>query len=71
VQAQLTGTGSNDFSVTGLTRLACAPPAVWKVGATFKCIAYDFAKDEMGEYDGTVQAEAGAKPQWNGQWIPK
>jgi len=71
VQTQLTGTGPNDFSVTGLTELTCRPPAVWTVGATFKCSAYDFAKDKIGEYDGTVQPESGGQPQWNGQWIPK
>ena len=46
-------------------------PTAWEVGATFKCFAYDFAKDEIGEYDGTVQSESGGQPHWNGQWIPK
>jgi hypothetical protein len=71
VQAQITGTGPNDFSVTGLSKLTCDPPAVWQVKATFKCYAYDFADDEMGEYDATVQPEAGGAPQWNGLWSPK
>jgi hypothetical protein len=71
VHAQLTGTGSSDFAVTGISQLTCALPAGWEVRATFKCFAYDFAKDEIGEYDGTVQPESGGQPQWNGQWIPK
>lgn len=71
VQAQITGTGANDFAVTGLNKLTCDPPAVWHVNATFKCFAYDFAEDEMGEYDATVQPEAGGAPQWNGLWSPK
>jgi hypothetical protein len=71
VQAQLTGTGANDFSVTGLSKLTCDPPPDWKVGATFKCLAYDFAQDEIGEYDATVQPESGGEPQWNGQWSPR
>ena len=71
VQAQITGTGANDFSVTGLSKLTCVPPATWRVGATFKCFAYDFANDEMGEYDATVQPESGGYPQWNGLWSPK
>jgi hypothetical protein len=71
VQAQITGTGANDFNVTGLSKLTCDPPAAWKVGATFKCLAYDFAQDEIGEYNATVQSESGGGPQWTGQWIPK
>ena len=71
VQAQLTGTGSNDFAVTGMSELTCDLPAAWEIGTTFKCFAYDFAKDEIGEYDGTVQPKSAGKPQWNGQWIPK
>ncbi len=71
VQAQVTGNGTNDFDVTGLSKLTCDPPAVWKVGATFKCFGFDFADDEIGEYDGTVMGESGGQPQWNGQWSPK
>lgn len=71
VQAQITGTGTNDFSVSGLTKLTCDLPAAWTVGATFKCFGYDFANDEIGEYDGTVQPESGNAPQWSGQWSPK
>lgn len=71
VQAQITGTGANDFSVTGLSKLTCDPPTTWKVGATFKCFAFDFANDEMGEYDATVQPESGGNPQWDGLWSPK
>ncbi len=71
VHAQLTGTGPDDFSVTGMSELTCDLPTAWEVGATFKCFAYDFAKDEIGEYDGTVQPESGGQPRWNGQWIPK
>ncbi len=71
VQAQITGTGTNDFAVTGLSKLTCDPPAVWKVGATFKCFAYDFAQDEIGEYDATVRPESGGSPQWTGLWSPK
>jgi hypothetical protein len=71
VQAQITGTGANDFSVTGLSKLTCDPPAIWKAGVTFKCFAFDFANDEMGEYDATVQPESGGSPQWNGLWSPK
>jgi hypothetical protein len=71
VHAQLTGTGADDFSVTGLSKLTCDPPPAWKVGAKFKCLAYDFAQDEIGEYDATVQAESGGYPQWNGQWSPR
>jgi hypothetical protein len=71
VQAQITGKGTNDFGVTGLTKLTCDPPATWTVGATFKCLGYDFANDEIGEYDGTVQNESANAPQWSGQWSPK
>jgi hypothetical protein len=71
VQGQITGTGANGFGVTGVHNVTCTPPAVWKAGATFKCYAYDFAKDEMGEYDGTVLPESGGVPQWNGLWSPK
>ena len=62
---------ASDFSVTGISQLTCDLPSTWEVGATFKCFAYDFAKDEIGEYDGTVQPESGGQPHWNGQWIPK
>ena len=34
-------------------------------------MAFDFADDEIGEYDATVLPEAGGQPQWNGQWSPK
>ncbi len=71
VHAQLTGTGANDFSVTGMSKLTCDPPPTWRVGATFKCLAYDFAQDEIGEYDATVLPESGGNPQWNGQWSPR
>ncbi len=59
MQAQIAGTGPSDFSVGGVAEVTCTLPAVWQTGATFKCYAYDFAKDEMGEYDGTVQAPSG------------
>ncbi len=71
VQAQLTGTGANDFSVTGMSKLTCALPAKWADAATFACQAYDFADDLMGEYDGTVQPASKGVPQWNGSWSPK
>jgi hypothetical protein len=71
VQAQITGTGPNDFNVSGLSKLTCDLPGAWTVGATFKCDGYDFANDEIGEYDGTVQSESGNMPQWGGQWSPK
>jgi hypothetical protein len=71
VEGQITGTGSNDFSVGGVNKVTCTPPAIWKPGATFKCYAYDFAMDEMGEYDGTVVADSGGVPQWDGLWSPK
>ena len=71
VQAQISGTGASDFSVSGVAKVTCTLPAVWQTGATFKCYAYDFAQDEMGEYDGTVQAPSGGTPQWDGLWSPK
>lgn len=71
VQAQITGTGASDFSVGGVAKVTCTLPAVWQTGATFKCYAYDFAQDEMGEYDGTVQAPSGGTAQWDGLWSPK
>jgi ABC-type transport system substrate-binding protein len=71
VQAQLTGTGASDFSVTGINELTCTLPAKWADSATFQCRAYDFANDLMGEYDGTVQPASKGVPQWNGTWSPK
>jgi hypothetical protein len=71
VQSQITSTGGNGFAVTGLHNLTCALPAAWEVGATFKCLAYDYAHDEIGEYDGTVQPGSGGVPKWNGLWSPK
>jgi hypothetical protein len=71
VQAQVTGKGTNDFGVSGLTKLTCTLPASWTVNATFKCYGYDFANDEIGEYDATVQSESANAPQWSGQWSPK
>lgn len=71
VQAQITGDGSNDFDVTGLSKLTCDLPSAWTVGATFKCFGSDFADDEIGEYDGTVMPESGGVAQWSGQWSPK
>ncbi len=71
VQAQLSGTGANDFSVTGMSKLTCTLPAKWTDAATFECQAYDFADDLMGEYDGTVQPASKGVPQWNGSWSPK
>jgi hypothetical protein len=71
VQAQLTGTGANDFSVTGMNNLTCTLPAKWVDSATFECRAYDFADDLMGEYDGTVQPASKGIPQWDGLWSPK
>jgi hypothetical protein len=71
VQAQLTGTGANDFSVTGLNKLTCTLPATWTDAAPFTCLAYDFAGDEIGVYDATVQPASKGTPQWNGTWSPK
>jgi hypothetical protein len=71
VQAQLTGTGANDFSVTGMSKLTCTLPAAWADAATFECQAYDFAGDLIGQYDGTVQPASKGIPQWNGLWSPK
>lgn len=71
VQAQLTGTGPNDFSVTGMSKLTCTPPAKWADAATFECRAYDFAGDLIGQYDGTVQPASKGVPQWTGLWSPK
>jgi len=71
VQAQVTGTGPSDFSVGGVTKLTCTPPTDWTVGATFTCMAYDFASDELGVYDGTVQSAVKGVPQWNGLWSPR
>jgi hypothetical protein len=71
VQAQITGNGPNDFDVGGVTKLVCDPPADWKAGAAFTCSAFDFAGDDIGEYEATVESEAGGHPQWTGTWSPK
>jgi hypothetical protein len=71
VQGQITRTGGNGFGVSAVVKVTCRPPAAWKTGATFKCYAYDFASDEIGEYDGTVTPDAGGLPQWNSLWSPR
>jgi hypothetical protein len=71
VEGQITGAGKNDFSVSGVSKTTCVPPTTWQTGATFKCYAFDFAQDEMGEYDGTIVPESGGVPQWVGSWSPK
>lgn len=71
VQAQITGTGTSDFSVSGVTKVTCSLPPVWRTGANFTCYAYDFAQDELGQYEGTVAPDSGTTPQWTGLWSPK
>jgi hypothetical protein len=71
VQAQITGTGPSDFSVSGVAKVTCTLPPVWRTGASFTCYAYDFAQDELGLYSGTVAPDSGTTPEWTGVWSPK
>lgn len=71
VQGQITGTGPNDFGVGGVSKVTCVLPTTWRSGVRFKCFAYDFAYDEMGQYDGKVAPASGGAPQWSGQWSPR
>jgi hypothetical protein len=70
VQAQIVGTGTDNFNVTGVDSVICNPPDSWKPGATFTCYAYGPTKSEVGEYDGTIEPNASdGGYQWNARWI--
>lgn len=71
VQAQITGSGTDGFNVSGVGSVVCNPPSSWQPGATFTCYAYDSSNSELGEYDGTVEPNDGSgNYRWNAHWIP-
>jgi hypothetical protein len=70
VKSQITGTGSDNFNVSGVAQVVCNPPSNWQPAATFTCYAYDSGGTEIGEYDGTVEPSTGTQYQWNAEWNP-
>ena len=71
VKAQIVGTGTGNFNVSGVDSVVCNPPDSWRAGATFTCFAYDSTNSEVGEYYGTVEPDsASGDYQWNAHWVP-
>ena len=71
VKAQIVGTGSGNFSVTGVSRVVCNPPSIWNAGKTFQCFVYDSSSSELGEYDATILPnDSSGSNQWNGGYTP-
>jgi hypothetical protein len=71
VQSQITGSGPDNFGVSGVSNVVCNPPSSWSSGNTFSCFAYNSSDQEVGEYDATIEPNgANGSYQWNARWLP-
>lgn len=71
VDQVVTGTGADQFGVTGVSGVVCQPPDSWIPGATFECSVYANSDRKIGVYDGTVVSSTSAGEwRWRGTWYP-
>jgi hypothetical protein len=71
VDQVVTGTGADQFGVTGVFGVVCQPPHSWIPGATFECSVYASSERKIGVYDGTVvPTTSPGEWRWRGTWYP-
>ncbi len=72
VQQAVTGSGSGQSVVQGVTSVKCHLPSTWSSGQTFTCDVFGTSQKELGQYHGTVQPTASSGAwRWEGVWKPK
>jgi hypothetical protein len=71
VQQAVTGSGSGQSGVRGVTSVKCHPPTTWSSGLTFTCDVFGPSQTKLGQYHGTVQPNTpSGEWRWEGDWRP-
>jgi hypothetical protein len=71
VQENVTGTGANEFGVTGVSSVRCHLPSSWEAGKTLTCDVLGPSQVVLGRYIGTVQPTTSSGAwRWEGEWKP-
>jgi hypothetical protein len=71
VKLAVTGTGANEFGVTGVSIVQCHLPSPWTARDTFTCKVYGTSQKLLGRYDATVQSTTSSGEwRWTGIWEP-
>jgi len=71
VQQTVTGSGSGQSGVRGVTSVKCHPPSTWSSGQTFTCDIFGPSRKELGQYHGTIQpTTSSGEWRWEGAWKP-
>jgi hypothetical protein len=71
VEQILSGTGPNQFGISGVRDVVCAPVVTWSPGSTFECSVYAAQQRKIGVYRGVVAASTSAGGwSWTGTWYP-
>lgn len=71
VRLAVTGTGSDQFGVAGVSSVQCHLPGSWNVGDRFSCEVYGTSQSLVGHYDGVVAATSSSGEwRWDGAWKP-
>jgi hypothetical protein len=71
VERMLTGTGGDQFGVSGVSDVVCNQVASWSPGSTFECSVYVSPQRKIGIYRGTVVvATSSGAWRWTGTWYP-
>jgi hypothetical protein len=71
VQQAVSGSGSGELRIGGVTGVKCHAPSSWSVGAPFSCDVFGSGHVKVGQYDGTVQPTSpSGEWQWQGRWTP-
>lgn len=70
-QQAVSGSGSGDLKIEGVTRVTCHSPSSWSVGAMFSCDVFGSGHEKVGQYDGTVEPNTpSGEWRWEGRWRP-
>jgi hypothetical protein len=71
VKQAVTGTGPNEFGVSGVSSVVCHLPSSWEAGNAFRCDVYGPSRNVIGRFDGTVESSSSSGEwQWKGVWEP-
>lgn len=71
VEQILTGTGADQFGISGVRAVVCSRVVTWSPGSTFECSVYAAPRRKIGIYRGTVSATTSTGAwRWTGAWYP-
>jgi len=71
VQQTLSGSGSGELRIEGVTGVRCHSPSSWSIGETFTCNVFGSSQKDLGQYVGTVErTTSSGEWKWEGQWKP-